>query len=99
MSPKPPKDEKVLTPGGPRNRSSVYPIESGQAVDGASGSPRIIRMKKSSAFAAGVASAQGLVLTPGGFRHPSLVHRVEPGHALQFAEGRARLVNLSSKAA
>src|SRR5215470_726147 len=98
-NPKPPKGEKVLTPGGPRSRDLVHAVTSGQAVEGSSGTPRIIRMKKSSAFAAGVAAAQGLVLTPGGYRHPSLVHRVEPGHALQFAREQARFVNLSTKAA
>ncbi len=90
--------EQVITPGGPRSRDLVHEVEPGKAVMGTPAGTQLIRLQKSSAAAAAVAAAQGLVATPGGFRHPSLVHRVEPGHALDVADGRVRLMNLSTKA-
>jgi len=90
--------DQVITPGGPRSRNLVHEVEPGTAVMGTDEGTQLVRLRKSSAAAAAIATSKGLVATPGGFRHPSLVHRVEPGHALHAADGKMRLMNIASKA-
>lgn len=93
------RNQMVTTPGGPRARSRVHRVNSGELVEvQASGAPRVRSLAKAGASVPKPAITANLVATPGGYRSRSLVHRVEPGHAVALAADALRIRSLASNA-
>src|ERR1700744_5527556 len=60
----------VITPGGPRPRENVIPVEPGQVVEGSG--PDAPRVQQDAALAPGMPVPSDYALTPGGYHHQSL---------------------------
>jgi hypothetical protein len=84
-------DENVITPGGPRPRSSTIEVDPGQAVQRSStGVLEIVSTGRNLKTDGSPAVATDLVLTPGGFRTSSVVHHVERGAMIDGAQNHFR---------
>jgi hypothetical protein len=77
------KEELVITPAGPRLKSSVHLVKPGEAV-------RVSEKTNTSI-------TDELVLTPGGFRQKSLVHHIESGNVLDGKEAMFRKLTFDGK--
>ncbi|RSL16088.1 hypothetical protein EDE15_1597 [Edaphobacter aggregans] len=82
-------DEMVMTPGGPRPKSSVIAVKPGEAVNEKSaGQFEVVTASQNVKPDGTPATANDLVLTPGGYRKSSQVHLVQPGEVLDFAANK-----------
>lgn len=74
------KEKFVITPTGPRPKSSVHAVEPGEVVCfDESGNAQVIPRKQEGGT---MNIPEGMVVTPGGLRPKSLVHLIEPDHVL-----------------
>jgi hypothetical protein len=75
------QDQKtVITPGGPRMKSSTVAVEPGKAVQQtSSGGFELVTAAQNMKSDGSLATATDLVLTPGGYRLSSVVHHIEAG--------------------
>jgi hypothetical protein len=91
------KEEFVITPAGPRPKSSVHAIKPGEVIrENDEGKIRIVR-ENTSIRAAKKEKNEDLVLTPGGFRNKSLVHVIEAGHVLDEKNGILKKISFEGK--
>jgi hypothetical protein len=87
------REERVITPGGFRQRGQVAAVHPGQAV----------RFSEQGAHVMTRTDVPNLnppaefVLTPGGYRHKSLVHAIDAGVALDFEASEIRLMDVARK--
>jgi hypothetical protein len=89
------KEELVITPAGPRPKSSVRIVKPGEIIRGnEEGKVRVINEKVSSVAAK---RREELVLTPGGFRDKSQVHIVENGHVLDEKTGTFKKISFEGE--
>jgi hypothetical protein len=94
------KQELVLTPGGPRPKSSVHSVAPGERVvfdEAGRGSIASLDPVTGKTEGGNMPMSEDLVLTPGGFRSKAFVHKVEKGQGLYFAGHRALLMDLKTK--
>jgi hypothetical protein len=77
---KTPDQETVITPGGPRPKSSTQAVGTQQAVEQTDpGTFEVVTASQNMKVDGKPATANDLVLTPGGYRMSSQVHHIEPG--------------------
>jgi hypothetical protein len=90
-------DEIVLTPMGPRPKSSVHMARPGQVVwQNEDGSINLLTEEEIH-HAKEMSMAGEYVITPGGYRPKSRVHLIEPGHYVSGEGGRLRKVHFLGK--
>jgi hypothetical protein len=89
------KEEFVITPAGPRPKSSVRAIKPGEVIRGNEHGKVSVVSEKVSTRAA--KKTEELVLTPGGYRNKSLVHAIEPGHFLDEKTGIFKKISFEGK--
>jgi hypothetical protein len=89
-------EEMVMTPGGPKPKSHVHPVDPDEMVRrNEDGTLSVVPREPPPHPEAQPNMTDELVVAPGGYRPKSKVHHVPPGHSVDGSQGRIKIIHPS----